>query len=57
MRKFVACDRTGRMLGFIFFDAVTERGRVTGWYANVTRLAPGAHPGALNLIIKTFLEL
>jgi hypothetical protein len=55
VRKFVARDAHGRLQGFIFFDACFEQGELAGYYANVTRLAPDAHPGTLNLIIKHFL--
>jgi hypothetical protein len=57
VRKFVARDSSGRLVGFIFFDSVFEGGRLAGWYANVTRLAPDAHPGTLNLMIKHFITL
>eukprot|EP00775_Hariotina_reticulata_P013086 gene13086-13213_t len=56
VRKFVARDGNGKLLAFIFFDAVFEAGRLVGYYANVTRMRPGAHPGVLNLIIKTFID-
>lgn len=56
MRKFVARDGNGRMLAFVFFDAVYMDGLIVGYYANVTRMRPDAHPGVLNLIIKTFID-
>jgi len=28
----------------------------SGYYANVTRMSPDAHPGVLNLIIKEFID-
>eukprot|EP00775_Hariotina_reticulata_P001702 gene1702-2047_t len=56
VRKLVARDKNGQMLAFIFFDAVYEAGKVVGYYANVTRMSPDAHPGVLNLIIKEFID-
>lgn len=56
MRKFTARDTKNRLLGYIFFDGVFEGGQLVGYYANVTRLVPDAHPGTLNLIVKAFLE-
>jgi hypothetical protein len=56
VRKFTARDAAGRLLGYVFFDGVFERGDLVGYYANVTRMLPDAHPGTLNLIIKTFIE-
>lgn len=56
VRKFVARNAAGELQGFIFFDACFDQGQLTGWYANVTRMAPDAHPGALNLMMKHFLE-
>lgn len=56
VRKFVARDAAGAVLGYIFFDGVFENGQLTGYYANVTRMLPDAHPGTLNLIIKEFLD-
>jgi hypothetical protein len=56
VRKFVARNASGVMQGYIFFDGVYEGGQLVGYYANVTRLLPDAHPGTLNLIIKEFLE-
>jgi hypothetical protein len=50
-------DRQGRtMQAWVAFDPVWDNGRVTGYYANVTRMRPDAHPGVLNLIMKTFLS-
>lgn len=56
VRKFVARDASGKIQGFIFFDGVFEDGQLTGYYANVTRMLPGAHAGTLNLIMKEFIE-
>ncbi|KAF6256766.1 hypothetical protein COO60DRAFT_1702160 [Scenedesmus sp. NREL 46B-D3] len=57
VRKFTAREAgSGRLLGFIFFDAVYEAGGVAGYYANVTRLRPGAHPGVLNLLVSSFMD-
>jgi hypothetical protein len=56
VRKLVARDAAGVLRGYIFFDGVFEGGRLVGYYANVTRLAPDAHPGTLNLIIREFLD-
>lgn len=56
VRKFTARDAHNRLLGYIFFDGVFEGGQLVGYYANVTRLVPDAHPGTLNLIVKAFLE-
>lgn len=57
MRKFTARDSSGRLLGYMFFDGVFKEGKLVGYYANVTRMLPDAHPGTLNFMIKTFLEL
>ena len=56
VRKFIARNAAGQLQGYIFFDGVFEGGRLVGYYANVTRLLPDAHPGTLNLMMKTFLE-
>lgn len=56
VRKFIARDCTGQMLAYVFFDAVYDGGVVAGYYANVTRMRPDAHPGVLNLIIKEFID-
>jgi hypothetical protein len=57
VRKFTAREAaSGRLLGFIFFDAVHEAGRVVGYYANVTRMRPDAHPGVLNLLVSAFMD-
>jgi hypothetical protein len=57
VRKFTAREAgSGRLLGFIFFDAVYESGRVAGYYANVTRMRPDAHPGVLNLLVSSFMD-
>lgn len=56
MRKLIARDASGTMQGYIFFDGVFEDGRLVGYYANVTRMLPDAHPGTLNLMMKTFIE-
>ncbi|WIA18896.1 hypothetical protein OEZ85_003568 [Tetradesmus obliquus] len=57
VRKFTARDSSsGRLLGFIFFDAVFEAGQVVGYYANVTRMVPDAHPGVLNLLVSNFMD-
>jgi hypothetical protein len=57
VRKFTAREAgSGRLLGFIFFDAVYEAGNVTGYYANVTRMRPDAHPGVLNLLVSSFMD-
>lgn len=52
VRKFTARDNTGAMLAYIFFDPVYEAGVLVGYYANVTRMVPDAHPGCLNLIMR-----
>jgi hypothetical protein len=57
VRKFTARDvSSGRLLGYIFFDAVYEGGAVVGYYANVTRMRPDAHPGVLNLLVSSFMD-
>jgi lysylphosphatidylglycerol synthetase-like protein (DUF2156 family) len=56
VRKLVARDKTGRMLAFVACDPVYEFGQVVGYYANVTRMRPDAHPGTLNLMMKEFIE-
>ncbi|WIA39195.1 hypothetical protein OEZ86_005320 [Tetradesmus obliquus] len=57
VRKFTARDSSsGQLLGFIFFDAVFEPGQVVGYYANVTRMVPDAHPGVLNLLVSNFMD-
>lgn len=58
VRKLIARDAGGRLLGFIFFDAVYDGSTdaPVGYYANVTRMLPDAHTGTLNLIIKHFLD-
>lgn len=56
VRKFVARDSSGQVQGFIFFDGVYENGQLTGYYANVTRMRPDAHPGTLNLVMKEFIH-
>jgi hypothetical protein len=40
------------MAAYIFFDPVYRDGRVCGAYANVTRIAPTAPAGCLNLIMR-----
>lgn len=57
MRKLVARNASGVLQGYIFFDAVYEDGRLIGYYANVTRMLPDAHPGTLNLVMKAFIEM
>jgi hypothetical protein len=57
VRKFTAREAgSGRLLGFIFFDGVWEGGVLVGYYANVTRMRPGAHPGVLNLLVSAFMD-
>jgi hypothetical protein len=57
VRKFTAREAaSGRLLGFIFFDAVHEAGNIVGYYANVTRMRPDAHPGVLNLLVSNFMD-
>ena len=56
VRKFIARNAAGEIQGFIFFDGVFENGQLTGYYANVTRMLPDAHPGTLNLMMKEFIE-
>lgn len=56
VRKLIARSQDGRLQAYIFFDAVYEGGRVVGYYANVTRMRPDAHPGVLNVLIKEFIE-
>ncbi|WIA39196.1 hypothetical protein OEZ86_005321 [Tetradesmus obliquus] len=57
VRKFTAREAgSGRLLGFIFFDAVFEASNVVGYYANVTRMVPDAHPGVLNLLVSNFMD-
>lgn len=56
VRKFIARDANDVMQAFIFCDAVYEAGEVVGYYANVTRMRPDAHPGVLNLMIKEIID-
>jgi lysylphosphatidylglycerol synthetase-like protein (DUF2156 family) len=56
VRLFAARDSNGRMLAFVACDPVYEFGQVVGYYANVTRMRPDAHPGTLNLMMKEFLD-
>lgn len=56
VRKFIARNAAGKLQGYIFFDGVFEDGELVGYYANVTRMLPDAHPGTLNLMMKTFIE-
>jgi hypothetical protein len=57
VRKLTARDvSSGRLLGYIFFDTVYEGGHVVGYYANVTRMRPDAHPGVLNLLVSSFMD-
>jgi hypothetical protein len=57
VRKFTAREAaSGVLLGFIFFDGVYEAGKLVGYYANVTRMRPDAHPGVLNLLVSNFMD-
>jgi hypothetical protein len=56
VRKFIARNAAGALQGYIFFDGVFEGGWLVGYYANVTRMLPDAHPGTINLIIRDFLD-
>lgn len=56
VRKFTARSRDGRLQAYIFFDAVYEGGSIIGYYANVTRMRPDAHPGVLNVLVKEFID-
>lgn len=56
VRKFIARDAAGQLQAYMFFDAVYDAGCVVGYYANVTRMRPGAHPGVLNLMVKEFID-
>ena len=37
VRKFVACDRDGRVAGFVFYDPMYREGKVHGYSANISR--------------------
>jgi len=37
VRKFVACDREGRVAGFVFYDPMYRDGQVVGYSANISR--------------------
>jgi hypothetical protein len=57
VRKFTAREAaSGVLLGFIFFDGVYEASKLVGYYANVTRMRPDAHPGVLNLLVSNFMD-
>jgi lysylphosphatidylglycerol synthetase-like protein (DUF2156 family) len=37
VRKFVACNRDGRVAGFVFYDPMYRAGQVFGYAANISR--------------------
>jgi len=37
VRKFVACDKGGQVVGFVFYDPMYREGKVVGYSANISR--------------------